>query len=44
MIHRRGCSTRFRARLKLDETLRASAQLFNDEDDVERLVRALGEL
>jgi selenocysteine lyase/cysteine desulfurase len=31
-------------RLKLDETLRASAHLFNDEDDVEKLIGALRDL
>jgi cysteine desulfurase / selenocysteine lyase len=38
------CAHVLHHRLKLDETLRASAHLFNDENDVERLVRALREL
>jgi cysteine desulfurase/selenocysteine lyase len=38
------CAHVLHHRLKLNETLRASAHLFNDEEDVEKLVRALKEL
>jgi cysteine desulfurase/selenocysteine lyase len=38
------CAHVLHHRLKLNETLRASAHLFNDEADVEKLVRALKEL
>jgi cysteine desulfurase/selenocysteine lyase len=38
------CAHVLHHRLKLDETLRASAHLFNDENDVEKLLRALREL
>jgi cysteine desulfurase/selenocysteine lyase len=38
------CAHILHHRVKLDETLRARAHLFNDENDVERLVGALREL